>query len=112
MVGGIRSRSFTVPNPTQGRDSVSGEHGRRGEQVIILRESDILAIIGAEMGRLFVRLKRLGRDDALASQSGNLGLGLYIAEQIATAHGGSMQARSSNEEGTTFTVRLPRRPHD
>jgi PAS domain S-box-containing protein len=37
-----------------------------------------------------------------------LGLGLYIVEQIATAHGGSVEARSTREEGTVFTVRLPR----
>lgn len=37
-----------------------------------------------------------------------LGLGLYIAQQIALAHGGTLEARSSAEEGTRFTARLPR----
>lgn len=41
--------------------------------------------------------------------TGNLGLGLYIAERIVTAHGGRIGVVSSEADGTTFTVRLPRR---
>jgi PAS domain S-box-containing protein len=37
-----------------------------------------------------------------------LGLGLYIVRQIATAHGGTVLVRSSEEEGTTFSLRFPR----
>ena len=39
--------------------------------------------------------------------SSGLGLGLYIANQIARAHGGSIAA-ASDEASTRFTVRLPR----
>jgi PAS domain S-box-containing protein len=41
------------------------------------------------------------------SHSG-LGLGLYIVDQIARAHGGRVTVRSTGAEGTTFSVRLPR----
>jgi len=37
-----------------------------------------------------------------------LGLGLFIAQQIAHSHGGSITATSSDIDGTTFRVRLPR----
>lgn len=37
-----------------------------------------------------------------------LGLGLYIVCEIATAHGGRVEVRSSPEEGTTFRLILPR----
>ena len=37
-----------------------------------------------------------------------LGLGLYIAERIVRAHGGSIIAKSSEVHGNTFTVCLPR----
>lgn len=36
-----------------------------------------------------------------------LGLGLYIANQIALAHGGRMEVVSSSEAGTLFSFRLP-----
>jgi signal transduction histidine kinase len=45
---------------------------------------------------------------------GSIGLGLYIAREVVTAHGGSVDVKSSDEEGTVFTARLPRRrrgPH-
>jgi len=40
--------------------------------------------------------------------SSGLGLGLFIVQQIARAHGGRVEVRSTQEEGTTFTVWLPR----
>ena len=40
--------------------------------------------------------------------STSIGLGLFIAREITQAHGGSIQAVSSAEEGTVFTVRIPR----
>jgi signal transduction histidine kinase/CheY-like chemotaxis protein len=42
--------------------------------------------------------------------SAGLGLGLYIVEQAARAHGGSVAVESSEYKGTTFTVDLPRHP--
>ena len=43
------------------------------------------------------------------AHSAGLGLGLFIVQQIVLAHGGSMAARSSAPEGTTFTAVLPRK---
>ena len=37
-----------------------------------------------------------------------LGLGLYIADQIARAHGGVVEAQSTSDGFTTFRARLPR----
>jgi PAS domain S-box-containing protein len=39
-----------------------------------------------------------------------LGLGLFIVNQIAIAHEGSVSVESSAETGTVFTLRLPRAP--
>nr|WP_239027451.1 CHASE domain-containing protein [Ramlibacter algicola] len=51
----------------------------------------------------------LQQGESTAGRSGrNIGLGLYIVRQIARAHGGEVQCRSTRDEGTTFTVDLPR----
>lgn len=42
------------------------------------------------------------------SGSSGLGLGLYIAREIAVAHSGSLDVISSEQDGTTFTARLRR----
>ena len=49
----------------------------------------------------FLRGKKAG--------GGELGLGLYVARQIAEAHGGRLRLESCTTSGTRFTVWLPRR---
>jgi signal transduction histidine kinase len=59
------------------------------------------------LAQIFEPLKR-GLDGQFGSGAdGSMGLGLYIAREIATAHGGDIAAKS-NENETVFTVRLPR----
>jgi signal transduction histidine kinase len=41
-------------------------------------------------------------------RSEGLGLGLYISRQIALGHGGDIEVTSSEEDGTRFSVKLPR----
>ena len=48
--------------------------------------------------------------DEDSTPSTSLGLGLYIAREIVTLHGGTMEAESSDEGGTVFSARLPRTP--
>jgi PAS domain S-box-containing protein len=50
---------------------------------------------------------RRGREDARSSKTTGLGLGLYISREVAVAHGGNIDLRSSLAEGTTFRVILP-----
>ncbi|MGK5006186.1 sensor histidine kinase [Janthinobacterium sp. LB2P70] len=47
-------------------------------------------------------------DEHKAPNATSIGLGLFIAREIASAHGGTIGAESSLECGTVFTVRLPR----
>jgi signal transduction histidine kinase len=56
---------------------------------------------------LFEPFRRAVGEESVAREG--LGLGLFIVKEIVAAHGGSVQVRSTREEGTCFTVRLPRR---
>ncbi|WP_257462287.1 ATP-binding response regulator [Archangium lipolyticum] len=51
-----------------------------------------------------------GRDGARSGARSGLGLGLYITHEIVKAHGGSLQVRSTEAEGTCFWLNLPRHP--
>ena len=62
-----------------------------------------IGIAPAEQSRIFRRFER-GMSPA---SYGGLGLGLYIVERIAQAHGGSVRVESVVGEGSTFTVELP-----
>jgi len=44
-----------------------------------------------------------------AKGASGLGLGLFISQQIVAAHGGSIEVRSKEGQGTTLRVRWPRR---
>ena len=43
-----------------------------------------------------------------ADAPAGLGLGLYIAKELVSAHGGTLDVASTDAAGTTFTVHLPR----
>ena len=49
-------------------------------------------------------------DTPQSTSAHGLGLGLFIVKEIVTGHGGTVELASTEEEGTTFTVRLPRVP--
>ena len=51
---------------------------------------------------------KLARADAARGPVAGLGLGLYIAERIVSAHDGRIEVESSETAGTTFTLHLPR----
>jgi len=65
------------------------------------------AVERSVLEKIFDPLKRGPGHESRSSADGSLGLGLYIAREIAKAHGGDIEARSDSTE-TVFTVRLPR----
>ncbi|HEY6178494.1 MAG TPA: hybrid sensor histidine kinase/response regulator [Kofleriaceae bacterium] len=63
-------------------------------------------VIPAErLATLFEPFRREPKD---AARSTGLGLGLFICQQIALAHGGDIAVASTADTGTVVTVRLPR----
>jgi signal transduction histidine kinase len=63
------------------------------------------AIDPAQLSLIFEPMSR-GRKSG--NEPGSLGLGLYIARTIAYAHGGTIEVSSTDSDGTTFVVQLPR----
>lgn len=62
-----------------------------------------VAIAVEKMARLFQPFSRSNNQ----THRPGLGLGLYIAAEIAKAHGGTLGLSSSSESGTCFTFRMP-----
>ena len=79
----------------------------RGEpqEVVIAVHNDGPAIPDDLVGRIFQPMKRSQSDPG---NRRHLGLGLYIVDRIVAAHRGRIDVTSSDGNGTTFTVRLPR----
>jgi len=83
-----------------------------GDEVLISVNNRGAPIPRERLNGIFNPLKSRSRvvGAAAGGPQGSLGLGLYIAEQIVRAHRGNVRVESSEAEGTTFTVCLPRRP--
>lgn len=73
-----------------------------GEVVLRVRDHGI-GISDGDRARIFARFERAVRQGDLPG----FGLGLWIARQLAQAHGGEIQVDSEPGRGSVFTVRLP-----
>ena len=78
-----------------------------GDQVVLQVHNRGPAIPKSDLAGIFSPFKRL-RSGTAATATSSLGLGLYIAERIVAAHGGTIAVTSSKADGTTVTARLPR----
>ena len=64
-----------------------------------------------DLPRIFEPLCRASTSQHKNRDDSGLGLGLFIAREIVQAHGGALTVASSAEDGTTFTMHLPRARH-
>ncbi len=64
-----------------------------------------IGISEEDQARVFERFFRV--DKARARETGGSGLGLAITKEIVKKHHGSIGVHSKEDEGTTFTVRIP-----
>lgn len=77
---------------------------QEGENVVITFTNQGDPIPSQKVDNIFEIFYRL--DSARSTNTGGAGLGLAIAKEIVTAHGGTITAES-NSEHTIFTVKLP-----
>jgi signal transduction histidine kinase len=97
------------------------QHGDPAEPVTLdaHAEGNVVRLVVRNQGRpippdamqvIFNPLVQIVESTADADQrpSSSLGLGLYIAREIVTGHGGTIGVTSDAEHGTAFTVDLPR----
>lgn len=66
------------------------------------------AIPEASLQSIFRPLVQLNAEATDGRPKTSLGLGLFVAREIAIAHGGEIAVASGEDTGTRFTVRLPR----
>lgn len=101
----------------------AAQHGTRGQPVVmeLAGEPEAVtvrvrnqgpAIPRASWESIFQPLVQLPGGDSQPSPTTrtSLGLGLFVAREIAVLHRGTIAVESDAASGTTFTVRLPRTP--
>lgn len=76
---------------------------------IVIADSGV-GIAEADLGLLFEKFKRI--PNRLSNTVGGTGLGLYWAQRVIALHGGTIQVASKEDQGTTFTVRVPQEAED
>jgi signal transduction histidine kinase len=77
-------------------------HESDGQVGVTVRDTGV-GIPDEELPRIFERFYRTDE----ARTRGGAGLGLAIARQIAEAHGGTMEVRSTPSKGSTFILQIP-----
>jgi PAS domain S-box-containing protein len=76
---------------------------RDGDAAVITVRDHGPGVQPEDMDRIFHRFERA----TSMRHHGGFGLGLYVARQIALAHGGSIAVENAEGGGARFTVRLP-----
>jgi signal transduction histidine kinase/CheY-like chemotaxis protein len=96
-----------VQHRKQGTPIVLTVDGSRGDRVVLEVYND--GVVSSEVLPVIFEPFRSSEYRKREGSSG-LGLGLYISQQIAIAHGGSISVESEPARGTRFIVDLPRTP--
>ncbi|GGL06074.1 histidine kinase [Sphaerisporangium melleum] len=77
---------------------------RDGHAVVTVADTGI-GVPAEEVPRLFERFHRI--ESARSRSNEGSGIGLALVQELVGLHGGTITAESVQDEGTTFTIRLP-----
>jgi PAS domain S-box-containing protein len=81
-----------------------GVRGEKDGAVITVADTGI-GVAAIEIPRLFERFHRI--ENVRARSNEGSGIGLALVKELVDLHGGSIVASSTENVGTTFTIRLP-----
>lgn len=87
--------------------SVTVELYSETDRAILVMRDDGQGIPDEEIDHIFERRYQVLPNGEKRPSGGHEGLGLYIARQIMVAHKGTIQARSSDPNGTSFIFEIP-----
>ena len=115
--GEIWVRAFVIggdkegaPKDVRGADPEPGQ-GREADETVVIEVQDSgKGIAAVDRERIFQPFERGSADgpgEGVAG-GGGMGLGLAIARDIASTHGGTLDARSVSGEGACFVFRFPK----
>lgn len=90
------------PDNTKVNITVKGER----EHVEVIVKDQGIGIAESELERIFERFYRV--DPARSRETGGTGLGLSIVKHVAANHGGEVHVWSRPNEGSTFTLSIPK----
>ena len=113
--GEIRVRAFVV-DAAKAADAGDAFHAAQSEcsgadESVVIEVHDSGSGIGpADQERVFRPFERGGADGSAQGPpgSGGMGLGLTIARDIASTHGGTLHVRSAPGKGSCFVFRFPK----
>src|SRR6516225_10172385 len=91
-------------SPSGGRIEINA--GIETEQVVVAIEDHGIGIPAKDLDQLFERYHRGSNVSGIVGT----GVGLYLVKMVVDLHGGSIAVKSTEGEGTRFTVRLPIKP--
>ncbi len=97
----IANLLLNATHATEGRGTVRITVAETARDVTIAVSDDGCGIPAAELPRIW--------EPYVTRRAGGTGLGLAIVKQTILAHHGAVEASSAPGEGTTITLRLPRR---
>jgi PAS domain S-box-containing protein len=90
---------FTFEGGIRVSVAADGQHA-----VVEVRDTGI-GVSPEEMPRLFERFHRIPTTRSRSNEGS--GIGLALVQELVLLHGGTIDARSTVDAGTTFTIRLP-----
>ena len=91
---------------TEKGDTIEIATSQKDNKCIIEIKDTGIGISDESVNRVFERFYR--EDKARNRETGGTGLGLSIADMIISAHSGTIRASHNGDDGTIFTIKLPR----